>query len=62
VALAEHQRILAPIERLAGFPANPVADLIAHNGAQWNQEQELRDMNLSRGGEDAGRDEQGITG
>jgi hypothetical protein len=60
MALAEQQGILAPVESLARLPANPIADLVAHDCAHGNKEQEFSEVQLPGGGEYARRDEEGI--
>ncbi len=62
MALPENQGILAAIQRLTGFPANPIADLVAGNCAQRNQQHQFADMETPGSGENASRDQKGIAG
>ena len=62
MALAEEERVLALVQRGARGAANPVANLVADNGAEHNRQENPFQRNDTRGGKDAGRDEQGIAG
>src|SRR5882672_6035671 len=63
MAAAEEERVLAAIESHAGRAADPVWNLIADNRAKHDGEQEPFEGNAVRqGGENAGGNEQGITG
>ena len=42
--LAEDQRILAAVQGLPSFSADPVADLVSHDRAQGNEQQQFRNM------------------
>jgi hypothetical protein len=60
VALPKHEGIFAAIQRLPGFPANPVPDLVSHNCAQRNQEKQFCEAEVTGGRKNARSDQQGI--
>src|SRR6267143_6335363 len=62
MAAAEEERVLAAIESGARRAADPIANLIANNRAKHNRQQEPLEGNHAGRGENAGGDEQGITG
>jgi hypothetical protein len=62
MAPAEEQGVFAFVERGAGGAADPVADLVADDGAEHDREQKPFQGDDVGGGEDAGGDEQGIAG
>lgn len=62
VAAAEEKRVLAAVECSARGAADPVADLIAHNGAEHDGEEQPFERDHAGGGKNAGGDEQGVTG
>src|SRR6266404_9506767 len=62
MAAAEEERVLAAVESHARRAADPIANLIADDGAKHNRQQEPLEGNHTRGGKNPGGDEQGITG
>jgi len=62
MAAAKEKGVFAAIEGGSRGPSDPVADLIADDGAKHDREKEPFEGNSVRqGGENAGSDEQGIT-
>lgn len=63
MAASKEQGVLTAVESCSRRPADPVADLIADNGAKHDREKEPFEGNpVRQGGKNAGGDEQGITG
>ena len=58
--LLEESRIFSTIEALARFPAHKIAQLVARDGAQRYQRQQLRQLHMSGSGEYPRRHQQGI--
>ena len=62
VAPAEKEGVFATIKRGASGAANPIANLIARDGAEHDWKQKPLKWNNTCGGEDASSDQQGVTG
>jgi len=62
MALAEEERVFAIVQRGACGATDPIANLVADDGAEHNRQQKPLQGNDTRGGKDAGGHEQGIAG
>ena len=62
MAAPEKERILAPVKRRASRAADPITDLIAHNGAQHYREKKPLQRNHVSGRKNSCSNEQGIAG
>ena len=60
MAAAEKEGILAAVKCGAGGTANPVADLVAGDGAEHDRQQKPLEGNDARVGEDSGGDQKGV--
>ena len=57
----EEERILSSVQRLAGSASDPVANLVARDGAQRDQQQQPTEAKLSSCGENSRGNQKGIT-
>lgn len=62
MALVKDQRILTPVKSPARFSANPVTDLVSNDRTKGNQEEQMRQLEVSSSGKDSGCDQQRIAG
>jgi len=62
MALTEEERILAFVQRGSSGATNPVANLVADDGAEHHRQENPSQRDDAGGGKDAGRNEQGIAG
>src|SRR5215469_3209491 len=62
MAAPEEKRIFAPVKRRSRGTPDPVADLVAGNRAKHHRRKQPLERNYARGRENAGGNQQGITG
>jgi hypothetical protein len=62
MATAEEEGLFAGVKFRAGGSADPVADLVANNGAEHDGQEQPFQWDDTGGGENSSGDEQGIAG
>lgn len=62
VGAAKKEGLFAVVERVARGAADPITELIAHDGASHHRKQQPAERDISGSGKDTGGHEKGITG